>query len=211
MKRLAIIGSEDLACQIAHLVVEQKRYQLVGFFDDFKPKGSIVNHLPILGSLDAIQGEFDNKMFDEIIIGIGYKHMEFRSELIDRFIHEIPFGSVIHPNTCIDKTAEIGAGTVIFSGCTIDMHVKIGDNCIFYNGCIIAHDSTISSNTLCSPGVKVAGFCNIGKGVILGIGTIVSDNITITNDVKTGAGTVVVKNINENGLYVGVPAKKIKS
>jgi acetyltransferase-like isoleucine patch superfamily enzyme len=28
---------------------------------------------------------------------------------------------------------------------------------------------------------------------------------------KTGAGAVVVKDIDESGLYVGIPAKKIKS
>jgi serine acetyltransferase len=44
----------------------------------------------------------------------------------------------------------------------------------------------------------------------IGIGTIVSDRITICNNVQTGAGAVVVKNISESGVYIGIPAQKIK-
>jgi len=211
MKRLAIIGSEDLACQIAHLVTDQNLYQISGFFDDFKPKGSYVRNIPILGGIDEIQKGFNDQLFDELLIGIGYKHISFRDDLFERFQMDIPFGSIIHSSSYIDKTVTIGKGTVIFPGCTIDMHVKIGNNCLFYNGCIIAHDSKISSNSIFSPGVKIAGFCDLGKNITLGIGTIVSDHIIIANDVKTGAGAVVVKNLDESGVYIGIPARKKNS
>lgn len=211
MKRLAIIGSEELACQIAHLATDQNLYQISGFFDDFKLKGSSVNNTPILGGIDDVKQGFKDQLFDEIIIGVGYKHMVFRNDLFERFQMDIPFGSIIHSSSYIDKTVSIGKGTVIFPSCTIDMHVKIGDNCLFYNGCIVAHDSKISSNSIFSPGVKIAGFCDIGKNTTLGIGTIISDHIIIANDVKTGAGAVVVKNIDESGLYIGIPARKKNS
>jgi sugar O-acyltransferase (sialic acid O-acetyltransferase NeuD family) len=211
MKRLAIIGSGDLAGQIVHLATDQNLYQISGFFDDFKPKGSSVSNIPILGGIEDVQKGFKDQLFDELIIGIGYKHILFRNELFERFQIDIPFGTIIHSSSYIDKTVSIGKGTVIFPGCTIDMHVKIGNNCLFYNGCIIAHDSKISSNSIFSPGVKIAGFCDLGINTTLGIGTIVSDNITITNDVKTGAGAVVVKNLNESGVYIGIPARKMNS
>lgn len=211
MKRLAIIGSGDLAQQIAHHAVNDGHYQLVGYFDDFKIKGQESNGLPVLGKLDSINNCFDQGMFDELIIGIGYNHMNFRQELFLQFEKSIPFATIIHSSCFIDKSARIGKGTIIYPGCNIDMHTRIGDNCLIYNGTIIAHDSHISSNTILSPGVQIAGFCHINQHVVLGIGTVVSDNIQICEHVKTGAGTVIVNHLSESGLYVGVPSKKIKS
>lgn len=211
MKRLAIIGSGDLAKQIAHHAVNDKHYQLVGCFDDFKIKGDYSNGLSILGNIESIQACFDKNLFDELIIGIGYNHMDLRNDLYLRFENKIPFATIIHSSCIIDTTSNIGKGTIIYPGCIIDMDAEIGNNCLIYNGCNIAHDTNVANNTICSPGVNIAGFCSIGEHVILGIGTVISDTISITQKVRTGAGTVVVNSIVESGTYVGVPAKKIKS
>ena len=211
MKRLAIIGSGDLAKQIAHHAVNDKHYQLVGCFDDFKIKGEESNGLPILGNLDSIQDCFNQGIFDELIIGIGYNHMNFRQELFLKFEKTIPFSTIIHSSCFIDKSVKVGKGTIIYPGCIIDMNTEIGNNCLIYNGCNIAHDTNVANNTIFSPGVNIAGFCSIGAHVVLGIGSVLSDNIVITEKVRTGAGTVVVHSIIESGIYVGVPAKKLKS
>lgn len=211
MKRLAIIGSGDLAQQIAHHATSDSQYKITGCFDDFKSTEQFSNNLPILGKIDSIKKCFDHGIFDELIIGIGYNHMNFRQELYLQLEKTIPFATIIHSSCFIDKTASIGKGTIIYPGCNIDMNTSIGENCLIYNGTIIAHDSQISSNTIISPGVQIAGFCQIKEHVVLGIGTIVSDNIEISKNVITGAGTVIVNHITESGLYVGIPAKKIKS
>jgi sugar O-acyltransferase (sialic acid O-acetyltransferase NeuD family) len=209
MKRLAIIGSSDLAMQIAHHAISDNHYQIVGCFDDFQIKGNYKNNLQILGNIDSIEDCFKQSVFDNIIIGIGYKHMAFRNELYTRFENTIPFGTIIHSNAFIDKSAVIGKGAVIYPGCTIDMGVEIDGNCILYNGCNIAHNTKIGKHSILSPGINIAGFCSIGQNTNLGIGTIISDNITITDNVSTGAGAVVVKSISESGLYIGIPAKKV--
>lgn len=211
MKRLAIIGSGDLAKQIAHHATNDNHYIIVGSFDDFLIAGTVKNDLQILGNIDAIEEAFKSDVFDVLMIGIGYQYMTFRAELFKRFETKIPFGKIVHSSCFVDKTAKIGEGTIIYPGCIIDLYAVVGENCLIYNGCIIAHDSSIAKHSIFSPGVQIAGFCSIGENVILGIGTIVSDNITIVENVRTGAGTVVVKSITEVGLYIGIPAKKVKS
>jgi sugar O-acyltransferase (sialic acid O-acetyltransferase NeuD family) len=211
MKRLAIIGSGDLAKQIAHHAVNDEHYQIAGCFDDFKLKGDYSNGLYILGNIASIQDCFDKDLFDELIIGIGYKHMALRNDLFIRFENKISFGTIIHSSCIIDTTSDIGKGTIIYPGCVLDMNTEIGNNCLIYNGCNIAHDTNVANNTIFSPGVNIAGFCSIGAHVVLGIGSVLSDNIVITEKVRTGAGTVVVNSIVESGIYVGVPAKKLKS
>jgi sugar O-acyltransferase (sialic acid O-acetyltransferase NeuD family) len=211
MKRLAIIGSGDLAQQIAHHATQYDHYQVVGCFDDYNSIGQFSKGLAILGKIDAIHKCFEQGMFDELIIGIGYNHMNFRQELFLKFEKSIPFATIIHTSCFIDKSTRIGKGTIIYPGCIIDMNTEIGNNCLIYNGCNIAHDTNVANNTILSPGVQIAGFCQINHHVVLGIGTVVSDSIQICEHVRTGAGTVIIKHIIESGLYVGVPAKKIKS
>lgn len=211
MRKLAIIGSGDLGKQIAHLARESAHYQIAGFFDDFETPGNQVNGYPILGQIESVNQHFDEGTFDELLIGIGYKHMDLRQRIFDRFKNSIPFGKIIHASCIIDHSVSIGAGSILYSGTLVDMRATIGENCLIYNGCIIAHDTQIASNSIISPGVHIAGFCKIGDKVNLGIGTIVSDDVSIAMGTKTGAGAVVVKDINEAGLYVGIPAKKIKS
>jgi sugar O-acyltransferase (sialic acid O-acetyltransferase NeuD family) len=211
MRKLAIIGSGDLGKQIAQLALDNSHYEISGFYDDFETIGNKVHGYPILGKIENIQDHFENGTFQELLIGIGYKHMDFRQKLFDRFKNHIPFGKIVHSSCIIHHSASIGAGTVLFSGTIVDMGGIISENCIIYNGCVLAHDVHIGSHSIFSPGVQIAGYSLIEGGVNLGIGTIVSDNVKITSGTRTGAGAVIVKDINVAGLYVGIPAKKIKS
>lgn len=211
MRKLAIIGSGDLGKQIAQLASDNSLYEISGFYDDFETIGNQVNGYPILGKIENIQDHFENGTFQELLIGIGYKHMDFRKKLFNRFKKQIPFGKIVHSSCTIHHSACIGDGSILFSGTLMDMGSVIAENCIIYNGCIIAHDAQIGSHSIISPGVQIAGFSLIEEGVNLGIGTIVSNNIKITKGTRTGAGAVIVKDIDETGLYVGIPAKKIKS
>ncbi len=211
MKKLAIIGSGDLGKQIAQLAFDNSHYEISGFYDDFEPIGNLIHGYPILGKIENIEDHFENGAFQELLIGIGYKHMDFRQELFNRLKNHIPFGKIVHSSCTIHHSASIGFGSILFSGTQVDMGSVIGENCIIYNGCIIAHDTQIGSHSIVSPGVQIAGFCKIGGNVNLGIGTIVSDNVKIKRGTRTGAGAVIVNDINEAGLYVGIPAKKIKS
>lgn len=207
MKRLAIIGSGDLAIQIAHHAVCDKHYQIAGCFDDFIPGGEYSNELLVLGNIDSIQDCFNKNLFDELIIGIGYKHMELRKHLFNRYSSSIPFATLIHPSCVIDPTSVIGKGSVLYSGCIISMGVEIKENVLIYDGSIIAHDSVIGKHSILSPGIKISGFSNVGECVNLGTGTILVNNISIADFTRTGAGAVVVKNIEQPGLYLGCPAK----
>jgi len=211
MKKLAIIGSGDLGQQIAYHALHDGHYEPVGFFDDWLTKGEIKHQLSILGGSFDIESEFKNGTFDCLMIGIGYKHLAKRKELFEQYKDLVPFGTIIHSSSYVDKSVKVGKGVFIYPGCTLDMNVEIGDNVLLNVGCVIAHDSRIGKGSFMSPAVKVAGFVKIGESVNLGIGTCVIDNLTIGDYVKTGGGAVVIEHLNEPGLYVGVPAKFKKS
>ncbi len=208
-KKLAIIGSGHLGQQIAHYAISDNHYEKIVFFDDFSTETAI-NGFEILGNSDAIEEEFKNLSFDEIIIGIGYKHLKIRKQLFERFINLIPFGKIIHSTSWVDKTAKIKEGCVIYPCCCIDAHAVINQNTILNISCSVAHDTHVGKHCFLSPRVALAGFITIGEMCIIGINTTVIDNINIVSNTQLGGGSVVIKDIEDSGLYVGNPIRFIR-
>lgn len=68
MKRLAIIGSGDLGQQIAYHSVNSSHYDVVGFFDDFKFRGTTICGLPIIGRIKDVLNLYDKGLFDLLMI-----------------------------------------------------------------------------------------------------------------------------------------------
>lgn len=212
MKTLAIIGAGDLGQLIAYHALTDNHYSSIVFFDDTKPKNSLVTGYKIIGGIKDVVESFKSKLFDEVIIGIGYKHLKFRKQtFLEIEEAKIPFGNMLHSSSYIDKSCNIGRGVVILPGCCLDRNVVIENNVLLNTACTIAHDTKIGNHCFLSPRVAIAGFTNISELCILGINTTIIDNINICSFVQTGGGTVVTKSITDSGLYVGTPAKKIKN
>jgi sugar O-acyltransferase (sialic acid O-acetyltransferase NeuD family) len=210
MKRVAFIGSGEMARHVAHYMTEDKQFEVVGYYDDFAPVGSIVNNYPVLGKLDDIETQFKNGVFDELSNAIGFTRMQYRREVFERFENKIPFAIFIHSSCIVDPSAKIGKGCVIFPKCILYLDAIVEDN-VFIQINSYVTDSVVKKHTLISGTVSVAGRSIIGETCFIGVGSIISSDVEICNDVFTGAGTVVVKDITEPGTYVGVPARKIKS
>jgi sugar O-acyltransferase (sialic acid O-acetyltransferase NeuD family) len=209
MKTLAIIGSGDLGQQIANYAISDNHYSKVVFFDDFSNEKE-VNGIEIIGKTASIEKAFSENIFDEIIIGFGYKHLAVKKKIYDNLKSKIPFGKIIHSSCWIDKSATIEVGCVIYPGCLIDANAVIKSNSVLNIGCTIAHDSTIGSHCFLSPRVAVAGFVTINEQCFIGINSTIIDSISINEKTRIGGATVVVKSIEKSGLYVGNPAKFLK-
>lgn len=210
MKRLAIIGSGDLGQLMAHHAHSSGGYEIAGFFDDFASQDKLVSGIKVIGTTDDVLATFDSGAFDELAIGIGYKHMSVRKEMFEGFHKRIAMANVIHNSSYVDPSCKIGKGVFILPGCTLDRNVQLMDNVFVNTASTIAHDSLIGAHTFLSPSTAIAGFVNIGECCVIGINTTVIDNITIADGVQTGGGTVVIKDIEVKGLHVGNPAKFIR-
>ena len=206
MKILGIIGSGDLGQQIAHYALTDNHYNKVVFFDDFTNLKSI-NDCDILGTVADVKQAYQHKLFDELIIAIGYKFLKVKKDLYVKFSKFIPFGKVIHSSAWIDETAIVEPGCVIYPRCMLDAKTIIKANTILNLGCSISHDTTIGQHNFLSPCVVVAGFVVTDELCIIGINSTVIDNLTICAQTQIGGGAVVIKSIKKNGLYVGNPAK----
>ncbi|GAA6764473.1 hypothetical protein AAFH68_04030 [Flavobacterium sp. CGRL1] len=90
MKTLAIIGSGDLGRQLAYYALSDLHYSSVVFFDDFSEE-KIVNGIPIIGRTEDVEKAFELKQFDELLIGIGYKHLAEKKKNIRKISDKNPF------------------------------------------------------------------------------------------------------------------------
>lgn len=110
----------------------------------------------------------------------------------------------------IGKNCVIGSNTAIVRGSanentTLDSDVNIAP------GCCIGHGTYIGKNVHFANNITIGGSVVISDYNFIGCGAIINPGVKITHsDVIIGSGTTVTKPINESGVYVGLPAKKIK-
>jgi UDP-3-O-[3-hydroxymyristoyl] glucosamine N-acyltransferase len=105
---------------------------------------------------------------------------------------------------------EIGEGSFIGAYSILTTNIKIGKHALLNRGNHIGHDCEIGDYFSAMPGTIVSGNDKIYDLVYLGTNSSIREKIKITNSVTIGMNSVVVNNIEESGVYVGVPSKKIK-
>lgn len=124
------------------------------------------------------------------------------------------YGCKIGDNNFIGPFVEIQKGVLIGNNCKIQSHSFICELVEIGNDCFISHGVKFI-NDLFSSGGPAQGDHEKWKKTIIGDKVSIGTNSTIlpvkiVSNVVIGAGSVVTKDINQPGIYVGNPAKKIK-
>lgn len=211
MNRVILVGAGSLGVQLAHQV-RLAGGEVVGFFDDVHPVGSIIGGFgPVLGPIPA-KGEKKTSDHCQLVMAIGYDHLHRRlqlfSHLKDSGFH---FLTLVHATAWVDPTAILEEGVVLYPGCIVDRNVHIGANVLLNNGCIVSHDSSVGEGSFLAPGVVISGNCRIGRRNFLGTGTLVRDGVSTVADCRFGMGSLVVSDAIEAGSYTGHPSKRMRS
>lgn len=118
--------------------------------------------------------------------------------------------TLIAKNAYIGCNANVAIGTFVAQGAHLGPNSVIGENTIINTRSVIEHDCIVGNHSHISVNSVMAGKSVVGDFVMIGAGATVIDNIKICSHVVIGSGAVVVNDIDEPGVYVGVPAKKIK-
>lgn len=118
---------------------------------------------------------------------------------------------------CRKLGAQIGEGCVLKASMlgSEPWLITIGNHVLLAEGTrILTHDGAgwcLNYNTDEKMRMDMWGKVVIGNNVYVGTNAIIMSNVKITDNVIIGAGAIVVKDIVEDGVYVGCPAKRIKS
>lgn len=203
--RLLIIGAGGHGRVVANIALEMGKWEQIEFLDDRKT-GSIFKNFKILGSTNDVIRYINSH---DIFVGIGDNSIrqEFQDKL-DKLGASIP--TIIHPRSIIGKQVKIGKGAVVMGGVVINCCTDIGKGCIINTGATVDHDNNIQDYVHISPGANLGGNVKVGKKTWVGIGSTISNNVSVPGNTIIGAGATVIKSIKFDGIYAGVPAKRIK-
>ena len=182
----------------------------MGYYDNIEPKGCIVYGRPVLGVvLDAVEG-YQEHVFDEIFIAVGYTRFDLRELFYNQLKGKVPFANIIMPTAEVSPTVKLGEGNYIGPHTTIAAHTIIENNVFVHGNCLLGHDSIVHSHSYFSGRDYMAGFCEVGERVFVGLSVCVADHMTIADDVWVGIGSIVAKNLTESGKYMSASARLIK-
>lgn len=145
----------------------------------------------------------------EVMVAIGDPIS--RKKMVDKLSPHTKYFTFIHPTAQImDDNIEIGEGSFIGVNSIITTNIKIGKHSLLNRGCHIGHDTEIGNYLSMMPNSVISGNVNVGDCFYMGTNSSVREKITICDNVTIGLNSGVVKDINEGGIYVGLPVKKIK-
>ena len=147
---------------------------------------------------------------DEYELMVAVANSQDRYNIVKRLPKETKYFTWIHPTALImDNNIEIGGGSFIGAYSILTTNIKIGKHTILNRGNQIGHDCEIGDYFSAMPGAIVSGNVKIGNNVYMGNNSSIREKIIINDNVIFGLNAGVVKNIKEEGVYVGVPVKKI--
>ena len=144
----------------------------------------------------------------EVMVAIG--DSKARLEMVLKLPHTTKYFTFIHPTAIIGNTVNIGEGSFIGANSIITTNVIIGKHALLNRANHIGHDTKIGMGLSMMPGAIIYGNCEVGDSVYLGTNSSIKEKIDICNNAIIGLNSGVVKNVNEPGVYVGTPSKKIK-
>jgi len=214
MKDIAIYGAgglgREVACLINNKINENHpTWNIIGFFDDALPKGSLVSHFgSVLGGIDDV-----NKIDRELAVVIAIGNPALIALIVEKINNpNILYPNIIHPDfKIVDSfTFCVGKGNIIQGGCVVSCDVTLGNFNILNGSVVFGHDDKIGDYNCFMPAVRVSGEVTIGCHNFFGVGAIVLQQLKIGEHVRLGAGSVLMTNPKDGKLYIGNPAKKFE-
>lgn len=209
MEDIAIYGAGGLGREIA-LMIEQINargavWNLIGFFDDGKAVGGLVDGLPVLGGMNEING-----YADRLNVVLCVAEPSIRKKLKEAISNErIRFPYLLHPAAMRGHAVynKFGEGVIITAGNILTTGIQIDGFAIVNLSCTIGHDVRIGPYSTLMPSCSISGEVRIGEEVLIGSGARILPGVSVGDKSKVGAGAVVLADVPPGETVVGVPGR----
>ena len=194
----------------AYVVIESFRaagFSIAGYFD-YQEAPTNPYQIPYFG----FEGDVNVKSIvksDLVFPSVGDNAI--RAKLVSFFEkHHLKQCVLIDYSAKVSQSSSIGLSTYVGANTIINAQSEIGKGVVINTVAIIEHECVVQDFSHIAPAAVLCGNVSIGKGTFIGANAVVRNNTSICSDVILGAGSVVVKSIEEQGLGVGHPSKKVK-
>ena len=212
-KKLIVYGIGETAEMIADYFIQDSKYEVVAFTVDkeYMAENTTLLGLPII-PFDEVVAKYPPSEYEMFAAASFGKINRIRTSMYQKGkAAGYKFASYVNSHAFVWHNVEIGENTFIFEENVIQYKVKIGNNVILWSGNHIGHQTIIEDNCFISSHVVISGFCVIGSSSFLGVNSSFNDGIKFGKDSIIGNGTIIVRDTEAGSIYVGNPAKRIKS
>lgn len=208
---ILVLGSGGHARVVLDAIRARGEFKPLGFLDDNRHVGEMVDGLPVLGPIGRLP-ELSVDLSAGAVVAIGANDIRRKIvRQVEVLKATVDWLSVIHPGATIAANARIGAGAVVLAGCVINPGVSLGQHTIVNTRSSIDHDSVFGDFASTGPGVTTGGNTTAGAGTHIGIGATLVHGIRIGHDSVVGAGSVVTRDIGDLVVAYGAPAKVVRT
>ena len=204
MKLISIIGAGGHTRSSVNLLRQHFHQAEYLIFDEGcrKENEEYVGGIKIAGKVNDIA------INSRVFLSIGDNAI--REKYFSQFRLQLLEQNLCHKTATIESDVVMGVANQLFANSYINAYSKIGDNNIINTGSILEHETVIGHHNHISVRATLCGRVCIGNRCFIGAGATIIDKVSVCDDVIIGAGALVNRNITEHGVYIGVPARKIK-
>lgn len=184
-EKLLLVGAGSFGRVVLEHAI--KEYNCA-FLDDGIAVGTLVNGVPVIGTLSDIGSLFDE--FRKLLVVIG------NNELRERVYAEAEglgyeFPDIIVSSAYISPYAKIGSGCIILNNTVVQNGAVLGNGVILNAGVEAHQDCGIGSNVLVYANTVIRSGTHIGDRAWIGCNVSIGTGVTVPEDARIEDGTVV--------------------
>ena len=211
-QKILIFGTKDTA-QLAKFYIENdakysSTYEVAAFVVDAEYKDcEIFEGLPVI-EFENVQEIYPIQEYLFFAPMTGIKMNTVRENVFNKIKQKgYKFFSYIS-SKATNFSNSIGENCFILEDNTLQPFVNIGNNVVMWSGNHIGHHSTIKDNVFFTSHIVLSGHCEVGENSWFGVNATIRDYTIIKPKTLIAMGSLLTKNTEENGFYMGSPAKK---
>lgn len=210
-QKAVIFGSAGHA-KVVIDILERGQVQIVGLLDSYKKKGVSVMGYTVVGDENEIPNILKEHPNCKFFVAIGDNWI--RHQITERILAIAPKMeaiSAIHPNAIIGKNVKIGKGVAVMPGAIVNTDSVLGDFTIVNTKASLDHEGHLGKFSSLAPNVSLGGNVHVGDYSAVCIGSVVIHGKRIGSHTVVGAQALLLTDCEDNTVYYGNPAKRIRS
>ncbi len=214
MNKIAIYAAggfgKEVACMLEKInLIEGRKWELIGFFDDGKEIGESVSHFgKVLGGIEEL-----NNWADQLNVALCFGNPQTVKTIKDKITNQnILFPNLIDPSFAIADplTFKIGEGNIIKGRCSATTEVTIGSFNLLNGDNSLGHNVTIGDYNTIMPGARISGEVSIGTLNLIGADSFIRQQVKVGRQVTLSPLSALLTNPKDSALYIGNPAKRLQ-
>jgi sugar O-acyltransferase (sialic acid O-acetyltransferase NeuD family) len=178
-----------------------------GYLDDAGPSLARLSYddMPWLGSIDS----YDPKPGDGVLLAVGTPKTK-RAIHGKLSVRGAQFPQLIHPDTRVVRTAQLGEGVIMCPQTAANPDVIIERFVTFNASSGAGHDAHIGEFTMISSLVDILGYTKIGRDVMIGDSATILPKVKVGDGSTIGAGSLVYRSVPAGATTYGAPSKMMR-